>query len=111
MNKIVILKSVKVCVKVRKDWVNYKVSTRWSGGLSEVDVDFDTAGDSNGGDFLHLGSSAFEVNISLEDGHFPVVPGFWTLTAWSSSAADSQMFIWKSDWTSDFNATVLGISD
>jgi len=44
--------------------------------LSEVDIDFDTAWDSNGGDFLHLSSSAFEVNISLKDGHFPVVPGF-----------------------------------
>lgn len=50
------------------------ISHRRSGGLSEIDVDFDTVGDSNGGDFFHLGSSAFKVNISFEDGHFPVVP-------------------------------------
>lgn len=80
-------------------------------GLSEIDVDFDSTWDSNGGDFFHLGSSAFKINISFVDGHLPVVPCLRTLTAWSSSAADSQMLIWKSDWTSDFNATVLGISD
>ena len=79
--------------------------------MSEIDVDLDSAWDSNGGDFFHLGSSAFEVNISLEDGHLPVVPSLGTLTTWSSSAADSQVLIWKSDGTSDFNATVLGITD
>ncbi len=79
--------------------------------MSEIYVDFDSAWNSNGGDFFHLGSSAFEVNISFEDGHLPVVPSFGTLTAGGSSAADSQMLIWESDWTSDFNATVLGITD
>lgn len=82
-----------------------------SGRLSEIDVDFNSAWNSNGGDFFHLGSSAFEVNISLVDGHLPVVPSLRTLTAWGSSAADSEMFIWESDGTSDFDVAVFSITD
>jgi len=75
--------------------------------LSEIDVDFNSAWNSNGGDFFHLGGSAFEVNISFEDGHFPVIPGFGTLTAWSSSAADSEIFILKSFWHYRLNCLSL----
>ena len=85
--------------------------TEESGGLSEIDVDFDTVGDSDRSDFFHLSGSALEVNISLEDSHFPIVPSFWTLTAWGSSAADSQVLVGKSDWTSDLDTSVLCISD
>ena len=46
-----------------------------SGGLSEIDIDFDTVGDGDGGDFFHLGGSAFKVNISLVHSHFPIIPG------------------------------------
>ena len=78
--------------------------------MSEIDVDFDTVGDSNGSYLFHLSGSAFEVNISLIDGHLPIVPCLGTLTAGSSSAANSQVLVWKSDWSSDFDASVLGIT-
>jgi hypothetical protein len=79
-------------------------------GLPEINVNFDSVWNSNGSDFFHLGSSAFKVNISLKDGHLPVVPCLGTLTAWSSSAANSQVLVWESHWASDFDASVLCIT-
>ena len=78
--------------------------------MPEINVDFDSVWNSNGSDFFHLGSSAFKVNISLIDGHLPVVPSLGTLTAWSSSAANSQVLVWKSHWASDFDVSVLSIA-
>ena len=58
-----------------------------------------------------MGGGAFEVNVSLVHGHFPVVPGLGTLTTWGSSAADSEVFVGESDWSSDFDAGSFGITD
>jgi hypothetical protein len=44
-------------------------------GSPEINADFDAIGDGDGGDFLHLSSGAFKIDVSLEDGHLPVVPG------------------------------------
>jgi hypothetical protein len=46
-----------------------------SSGSSKINADFNSVGNSDGSDFLHLCSCAFEVDISLEDAHLPVVPG------------------------------------
>ncbi len=58
-----------------------------------------------------MGGGAFEVDVSFVDGHFPVVPGLGTLTAWSSSAADSEVFVGESDRSSDFDASSFGVAN
>ena len=60
---------------------------------SEVNADFDAVGNGDGGDFLYLGSSAFEVDVALVDSHFPTVVGLGSLTAGRSSSADAEVFV------------------
>ena len=55
----------------------------------EVHADFDAVGDGNRCDFFDLCWGAFQINVSLINSHFPVIPGFGSLTARSPSAADS----------------------
>ena len=76
---------------------------------SELDVDFDSTGDGDVGHFLDLGGGALKIDVSFENGHLEVVPGLGTLTAWSSSAADSQVLVGKSHWTSDSDFRLLGV--
>lgn len=60
---------------------------------SEVDADLNAAGDGDGGDFFDLAGCALEVDVTLVDCHFPVVPSFGSLTAGGSAAADAEMFV------------------
>ena len=80
-------------------------------GSSEVDADFDAVGDGDGGDFLDLSGSAFEVDVSLVDGHLPVVPGLGSLTAGRSSGADAQVFVGESHGAGDLDALGLGVAN
>lgn len=81
-----------------------------SGGSPEVYADFDAVGDGDRGDFFDLPGSAFEVDVSLVDGHFPVIPGLGTLTARSSSAADAKMLVRDADGAGDLDALGLSIA-
>ena len=56
-----------------------------------------------------MGGGALEVDVSLVDGHFPVVPGLGTLTAGSSSAANSEMFVGQSHGSADFDGLGFGV--
>jgi hypothetical protein len=58
-----------------------------------------------------LSGCTFKINVSLVDCHFPVVPCLGTLTTWSSSAADSEVFIGQSYRSSEFYAGIFGVSD
>jgi hypothetical protein len=83
----------------------------WWSGSSEIDADFDAIGDGDGGDFLDLRSGALQIDVALIDGHFPVVPGLGSLTARSPSAADSEMFVGKTDGSWDLDGLGLGVVD
>ena len=71
------------------DLLNIWYDYRWSGWASEVDIDLDTVGDGDGCDFFDLLGCAFQVDISLEDGHGEGIPCLWALSTWSSSGADT----------------------
>lgn len=79
--------------------------------MSKVNVDFNSVGDGDRGDVLHLGGGALEVDVPFVDGHLPVVPGLGALTTGGSSAADAEVFIGESDGTSDLDRVVLGIAN
>ena len=70
-----------------------RVGIKVSRAGPEVDADFDAGGDGDGGDFFDLSGCAFEVDVSFVDGHFPVVPGVGSLSAGTSSAGDSEVFV------------------
>lgn len=89
----------------------YELMNNWqSSGSPKIDADFDAVGDGDWSDFLDLASGALKIDVALVDGHFPVVPGLWTLTTRSSSAADSQMFVRESDGSSDFDSVSFGVT-
>jgi hypothetical protein len=70
-----------------------------SGCSSEVDADLDSVGDGDGSDFFHLASCALEIDVSLENSHFPVIPSLGSLTAGGSSAADAKVLVGESNWS------------
>ena len=55
-----------------------------------------------------MSSGALEINVSLVNGHLPVIPSLGTLTARRSSAANAKMLVGESDGTGDLNS--LGFS-
>lgn len=74
--------------------IRYMDQSYWqSCGSSKINADFDTIGDGDGGNLSHLSSSTFQIDVSLEHSHLPVIPSFGTLTTRSSSAADSQVLV------------------
>ena len=58
-----------------------------------------------------MSSGALEVDVSLVDGHFPVVPSLGTLTARRSSAADAEVLVGESDGAGDLDSLGLCVSD
>ena len=58
-----------------------------------------------------MSGGALEVDVSLVDGHFPVVPGLGSLTARRSPAADAEMLVGEADWSGDLDSLSLGVSD
>lgn len=70
------------------------MNTYESSFTSKIYADFNAVRNGDGGHLFHLSCSAFEINISLEHSHFPIVPGFRSLAAWRSSAANSKVFVW-----------------
>ena len=54
---------------------------------------------------------AFQVDVSLEDGHFPLVPGLGSLTAGSPSAADTEVLIGDSNRARDLDSLSFGIGN
>jgi hypothetical protein len=80
-------------------------------GSSKIDADLDSIGDCDRGDFFHLSSGAFKIDVSLEDGHLPVIPGLGSLTAGTPSAADAQVLVGESDGSWDLDALGLGVAN
>lgn len=78
---------------------------------SEIHINFNTVGNGNGCDFFDLLRCAFQVNISLVDGHCEGIPGLWTLTTGCSSGTNSQIFVGNSDWSSNPNLTFFRIAN
>lgn len=76
----------------------------------EVDTDFDSVGNSDRGDFFHLSSSAFKIDVSLVDGHFPMVPSLGALTAGRSSGGDFKVLVGKLDGSTEFDCEIFGVS-
>ena len=64
-----------------------------SSGSSKIDADLNTTGDGNRCNFFDLAGCAFQVDISLVHSHLPVIPSLGTLTAGSSSATNTEMFV------------------
>ena len=58
-----------------------------------------------------MAGSAFEVDVTLVDGHLPLVPGLGSLTAGGSPAADSEVLIGHADGTGDLDSLSLGVGD
>lgn len=80
-------------------------------GSSKVNADFDSIGDGNRSNFFHLSCSAFEVDVTFKDSHFPIIPSLRSLSARRSSAADTKMFVGKSDWSWNFNSLSFGVAN
>ena len=89
---------------------NHQGIEHQSGGVSEIDVDFDAIRDSDGGDFFELGGGALEIDVAFINGHLPVVPGLGTLTAGGSATADSQMLVWHPYWAFDLDLGSFGVA-
>ncbi len=93
-------------------WYVWLIMDYWqSCGSSKINADLNSVGDSDWRDILHLSCGALEIDVSLEDGHLPVVPGLGSLTAGGSSAADAEVLIGESNWAWDLDSLGLGIAN
>lgn len=94
-------------------WDNEDIDQNYwqSCGSSKIDADLDSIGDSDGSDFLHLSSGALKIDVPLVNSHLPVIPSLGSLTARSSSAADTKVLVGESDGTRDLNTLSLSVAN
>ena len=58
-----------------------------------------------------MGGGALEIDISLEDGHFPVIPGLGSFTAGGLPSTEAEMFVRESDGAPNLEIGVLCFCD